>query len=157
MISVRAAAAVALLTLAACAPVAGPASGTDTAFASCEAYKPAYDVTDAFMTAFNAKDMPALEATFHFPHIRIASYPLQVLTGPGQQDDVFGNLADEGWARSGWASRTIIQCGPAKAHMLATFARYHADGTEYARYDGLYIIELRDGFWGVTARSTFAP
>ena len=41
--------------------------------------------------------------------------------------------------------------------MLATFARYHPDGSEYARYDGLYIIENRDGFWGITARSSFAP
>ncbi len=141
------------LSLAACAP--RPAA--DAAFQSCPAYQHAFEVTDAFMTAFNAKDMTALEKTFHFPHLRIASYPLGVLTAPGQQDDVFGNLAEEGWARSGWAQRSIIQCSPTKAHMLATFARYKADGTEYARYDGLYIIELRDGFWGITARSTFAP
>jgi hypothetical protein len=101
--------------------------------------------------------MGRLEATFHFPHIRIASYPLSVLTGPGQQDDVFGTLAAEGWSRSDWADRKIIQCSPTKAHMTATFVRYHANGEAYARYDGLYVIELRDGFWGITARSTFAP
>ena len=39
----------------------------------------------------------------------------------------------------------------------ATFARLRADGAEYARYDGLYIVENRDGFWGITTRSTFAP
>jgi hypothetical protein len=112
---------------------------------------------DKFMAAFNAKDMASLEATFHFPHVRISMYPLHVLTGPGQQEDVFGILAAEGWARSAWTGRTIVQCDPTKAHMLATFARYRADGAEYARYDGLYIVELRDGFWGITARSTFAP
>jgi len=115
------------------------------------------EVMQTFITAFNAKDMPALEKTFHFPHMRIATYPLHVLTGPGQQDDVFGNLASEGWARSRWDDLTIVQCGKDKAHILATFARLHADGTEYARYDGLYIVESRDGFWGITARSTFAP
>jgi hypothetical protein len=140
----------ALLALAGCAPKADD-------FSSCPASAPAREVMDKFMTAFNAKDMPALEATFHFPHIRISMYPLKVLTAPGQQEDVFGILAAEGWARSAWTSRTIVQCDPSKAHMLATFARFKANGSEYARYDGLYIIELRDGFWGITARSTFAP
>lgn len=139
-----------LLGMSACAPKAAD-------FSSCAANGPAMQVMDTFMTAFNAKDMKALEATFHFPHLRIASYPLQVLTGPGQQDDVFGTLAAEGWARSAWDKREIVQCSETKAHMLASFARFRADGTEYARYDGLYIVELRDGFWGITARSTFAP
>ena len=148
----------ALLSLAvpACAP--DPATGTALPdFSSCAAAKPAMEVMDNFLTAFNAKDMPALEKTFHFPHMRIASYPLVVWTGPGQQDDVFGNLATEGWARSQWDARTIVQCSKDKAHIIATFARLKADGLEYAKYDGLYVIELRDGFWGITARSTFAP
>lgn len=124
---------------------------------ACAAYQPAFDVSDKFLAAFNRKDMAALEATFHYPHLRIASYPLQVLTGPGQQDDVFGNLAQEGWVRSDWSDRRIIQCSHTKAHMLATFVRFDKSGKEYARYDGLYIIEYRNGFWGITARSTFAP
>lgn len=140
----------------ACAPeLATPASLRD--FAGCAAARPALEVMDKFLAAFNTKDMPALEATFHFPHMRIASYPLHILTGPGQQDDVFGNLASEGWAKSRWEDRTIVQCGKDKAHIIATFGRLHADGTEYARYEGLYVIELRDGFRGITARSTFAP
>lgn len=160
------AAAVLAASLASCAPrpetpeaSAAPVAATPATpdFTSCEASKPAYEVSDAFMTAFNAKDMVALEKTFHFPHLRIASYPLQVLTAPGQQDDVFGRLAEEEWDHSGWADRRIIQCSPSKAHMTATFVRYHADGTEYARFEGLYIIELREGSWGITARSTFAP
>ena len=67
-------------------------------FSSCPASAPAQEVMDRFMTAFNAKDMAALEATFHFPHIRISVYPLKVLTAPGQQEDVFGILAGEGWS-----------------------------------------------------------
>jgi hypothetical protein len=139
-----------LLGASACAPK--PAD-----FSSCPASKPALQVMDSFMAAFNAKDMTTLEKTFHFPNMRISVYPLHVLTGPGQQEDVFAILGEEGWDHSAWTSRTIVQCDPNKAHMLATFARYHADGSEYSRYDGLYIIELRDGFWGITARSTFAP
>ncbi len=144
------------LALADCAPKAAQAAATQD-FSTCPAAQPAMEVTDRFLAAFNAKDMTALERAFHFPHMRIASYPLVVWTGPGQQDDVFGSLASEGWARSRWDKRTIVQCGKEKAHIIATFARLKADGTEYAKYDGLYVIELRDGFWGITARSTFAP
>lgn len=144
------------LALEGCAPKTATAAAAKD-FSACPAAKPAMEVMDTFMTAFNAKDMPALEKTFHFPHMRIAAYPLTVWTGPGQQDDVFGNLASEGWARSRWDERTIVQCGKDKAHIIATFARIHPDGTEYAKYDGLYVIELRDGFWGITVRSTFAP
>lgn len=144
------------LALEGCAPKTATAAAAKD-FSTCPAAKPAMEVMDTFMTAFNATDMPALEKTFHFPHMRIAAYPLTVWTGPGQQDDVFGNLASEGWARSRWDERTIVQCGKDKAHIIATFARIHPDGTEYAKYDGLYVIELRDGFWGITVRSTFAP
>lgn len=144
------------LSLAACAPRPEPAS-TGKDVSTCAGARPALAVMQAFVTAFNAKDMVAMEKTFHFPHMRIAAYPLHVLTGPGQQDDVFGNLASEGWAKSRWDDLTIVQCGADKAHILAAFARLHVDGTEYAKYEGLYIVENRDGFWGITARSTFAP
>ncbi len=146
----------ALLMLADCAPKPAQAAAARD-FSACPAAGPAMEVMDRFLAAFNARDMPGLETTFHFPHMRIASYPLTVWTGPGQQDDVFGNLASEGWARSRWDERTIVQCSKDKAHIIASFARLHADGAEYAKYDGLYVIELRDGFWGITVRSTFAP
>jgi hypothetical protein len=142
--------------LTGCAPDPEPAP-TVKDHSACAGAKPALDVMQSFVAAFNAKDMAALEKTFHFPHMRIAAYPLHILTGPGQQDDVFGNLAAEGWAKSRWDDIAIVQCGQEKAHIVATFARLRADGTEYARYDGLYIVENRDGFWGITARSTFAP
>lgn len=145
-----------VLTVSACAPGPEPATAAKD-FSACAGAKPALDVMQTFITAFNAKDVVAMETTFHFPHMRIAAYPLHVLTGPGQQDDVFGALASEGWARSRWDDLTIVQCGADKAHILATFARLHADGTEYAKYEGLYIVENRDGFWGITTRSTFAP
>jgi hypothetical protein len=148
--------ALALGALLACGDCTDPAHGAAST-SSCAGAAPAMQVMDRFLTAFNAKDMKALEATFHFPHMRLASYPIQVLTGPGQQDDVFGQLAAEGWARSAWDKREIVQCGAKKAHIIASFGRFRADGTEYSHYDGLYVVELRDGFWGITARSTFAP
>jgi hypothetical protein len=140
-----------LLALAGCVSVA------PEDFSACPAFAPAIAVTEKFLSAFNAKDMTALEKTFHFPHMRIGSYPINVLTGPGQQDDVFGNLAPEGWDHSAWKSLKVIQCSPTKAHITGTFVRYRKDGTAYAQFDGLYIVELRDGYWGITARSSFAP
>lgn len=144
-----------MISLAGCAPTPEAVPAKD--FSGCAGAKSAMKVMQTFITAFNAKDIVAVEKTFHFPHMRIAAYPLHVLTGPGQQDDVFGSLAAENWAKSRWDDLTIVQCGPEKAHILGSFARLHPDGTEYARYDGLYVVELRDGFWGITARSTFAP
>lgn len=144
------------LVLGACAPKPEPVAVLPD-FSACAAASPAMEVMDRFLAAFNAKDTPRFEATFHYPHMRIASYPLQVLTGPGQQDDIFGSLAAEDWGSSRWDARTIVQCSADKAHIIATFARLHPDGTAYAAYDGLYVVELRDGFWGITTRSTFAP
>ena len=79
----------AFLMLASCEPKHAHAAAAND-FSTCPAAKRAMDVLDHFLAAFNAKDMPALEKTFHFPHMRVASYPLSVLAGPGQQDDVFG-------------------------------------------------------------------
>ena len=40
--------------------------------ATAEAVRAAQGVLDAFMTAFNARDIPAWEATFNFPSVRLA-------------------------------------------------------------------------------------
>ena len=98
--------AAALVALAACSPAA--------ADFSCAASQPAFEVMDRFMTAFNAKDMAAVEKTFHFPHMRISVYPLHVLNRPGEQEDVFASLAAENWARSAWLDRKIVQCDSAE-------------------------------------------
>ena len=37
-----------------------------------EAVRAAQGVLDAFMKAFNARDIPAFEATFNFPSVRLA-------------------------------------------------------------------------------------
>jgi hypothetical protein len=34
---------------------------------------------DAFMTAFNARDLPAFEKTFNFPHVRFASNTVRII------------------------------------------------------------------------------
>jgi hypothetical protein len=51
----------------------------------------------------------------------------------------------------------IVQSSPTKVHIAVEFSRYHKDGTQYASYPSLYIVEQVDGHWGIRARSSFAP
>lgn len=136
----------------------GPARAVDdSGFASCAAYKPAYAVTDEFMRTFNTKDAAAWGATFHFPSVRIASGEVRIINGPQDLETSFPALAAQGWDHSAWASREVVQCGPTKSHMLTTFVRYRADGSEMSRFNSLYIVEFKNDRWALTARSSFAP
>jgi hypothetical protein len=144
----------ALASLAACTHTPGPAASS---FASCPAYAPAYEITDRFMQTFNARDMSGWEATYHFPHVRVASGSVTILPSAGTRTDTFDRLAAIGWDRSAWISRDVVQCGPEKAHLATVFARYRDDGSELARFDSLYIIEFKNERWGITGRSSFAP
>ena len=134
----------------------GGAAG-DSAFASCAAYKPAYEVTDEFMRSFNTKDAQAWGQTFHFPSVRIASGNVRIINGPQDLESGFATLGAQGWDRSAWAKREVVQCGPEKAHMLTTFVRFRTDGSEMSRFNSLYIVEFKNGRWALTARSSFAP
>lgn len=129
----------------------------DAKFMNCEAYKPAYQVTDDFMRTFNTKDAQQYGAVFHFPSVRIASGNVRILNGPEDLEQGFATLGAQGWDHSAWLARKVVQCGPTKAHMLTTFARYRADKTLISQFDSLYIVEFKNGRWGLTARSSFAP
>ena len=143
------------LVAAACATVGGATE--DRQFASCAAYAPAYQVTDDFMSSFNTKDAETFGAVFHFPSVRIASGNVRIINGPADLESGFANLAAQGWDHSAWAKRQVVQCGPNKAHMLTTFVRHRADGSVLSQFDSLYIVEFKNGRWGLTARSSFAP
>lgn len=143
------------LTLTACATA--PVKRNDTDFASCPAYAPTYAVTDAFMTTFNSKNAAAWGEVFHFPSVRIAGGKVTIINSASDLESGFARLEATGWDHSEWAERRIVQCDKTKAHMLTTFVRYRADGSELSRFNSLYIVEYKDGRWGLTARSSFAP
>jgi hypothetical protein len=145
----------AITTLAACTTTR--AGQGDSQFASCPAYKPAYDVTDEFMRTFNTKDAEAWGSTFHFPSVRIASNNVRIINSPADLESSFTRLEAQGWHHSAWAARKVVQCGATKAHMLTTFVRYRADNTVLSQFDSLYIVEFRNNRWALTARSSFAP
>jgi hypothetical protein len=140
--------------LAAC--TTGPSAG-DKEFVSCPAYKPAYEITDRFMETFNAKDLALHRSTYHFPHVRIASGNVTVIPTAETESTSFARLAAEGWDHSAWASRRIVQCEATKAHMLTNFIRYRADNSVLSQFNSLYIVEFKNGKWGITGRSSFAP
>ncbi len=114
---------------------------------------------DAFFKAFNARDNEALKKTLHYPHVRINEQGgvniWQTAADAGTNFDALAR--NEGWARSSLDAVTMRANDAVKVHFEVAFSRYKADGTKYATYQSLWIVTLKDGAWGVQARSSFAP
>ena len=51
----------------------------------------------------------------------------------------------------------MIQFNAEKAHWRLVYTRYRKDGSVIGVYDSLYVLTLRDGKWGIQARSSFGP
>jgi hypothetical protein len=114
-------------------------------------------VLDDFMAAFNARDIPAFEATFNFPSVRLASQGLVILNAGDMTAERFttGALAD--WDHSAWDRREVIHAGPDKVHIDTRFTRYRKDGSVIGGFDSIYVVTCEAGHWGVKARSSYAP
>ena len=112
---------------------------------------------DAFMTAFNARDIAAYEATFNFPHVRFASGNVTIINPGYHKPEMFtrGALAD--WDHSAWARRDVIHAGADKVHIDTRFTRYRKDGSVIGGFDSIYIVTRQDGRWGIQGRSSYAP
>ncbi|NJN50467.1 MAG: hypothetical protein HC809_00375 [Gammaproteobacteria bacterium] len=131
-----------------------------TAHADDEANAGAFAAMDAFMTAFNARDLPAWAASLQFPHVRFAGGRVDYYPDRASFIDAMSklDLTDvEGWHHSTWDARDVIHSTPDKVHVATVFSRYRADGERYVTHNSLYILERVDGRWGVRARSSFAP
>jgi hypothetical protein len=142
--------------------LAGAAHAQEAApAASAEAPVQAAERTlDAFMAAFNARDVEAWIATLNFPHVRIASDAVAVFPDAAafRSGFEFARFAEQtGWSRSEWTERRVVQAGPDKVHVAVVFTRFRADGSVLARYESLYIVTKSNGHWGVQARSSYAP
>ena len=129
------------------------ADNADEATSACMA------TLDRFMAAVNAYDASAMDAAMHFPHIRIAGGTVKVYEKAGSNPmDLFDKLRKEdNWARSEWNERKIVQRNNTKVHMALTYTRYRADGSTLGVYESLYVLTLKDGRWGIQARSSFGP
>lgn len=124
-----------------------------------EAERNAREVMDDFMRTFNSRDVHAWAATLNYPHVRFASNQVRVYnTAADFERENAGypkRLAP--WDHSKWESMKVIQSGPDKVHFAVEFIRYDAAGKEIGRFPSLYIVTLKDGHWGIQARSSFAP
>ena len=113
-------------------------------------------VLDRFMAALNAGDEPALLATLHFPHYRLAGGRMRVWDRPGTYLGDFRARAGVDWHHSAWDFRKIIVAGPAQVHLDVQFTRYRADNSAIGRFRSLWILTADAGRWAVAARSSFA-
>ena len=82
-------------------------------------------VLDRFMAALNSGDEPALLATLHFPHYRLAGGSMRVWDQPGAYFGDFLARAGADWHHSEWDFRSVIAAGPAKAHLDVQFTLSH--------------------------------
>ena len=115
-------------------------------------------VLDQWMVGFNNRDIDAWEATWHFPHYRLASGQMRVIESAGLRDGaaVFAGLVRSGWHHSEWERRRIFHLSDTKVHVDTVFVRYREDGSVLASYESLYILTLEDGRWGIKMRSSYA-
>jgi hypothetical protein len=112
---------------------------------------------DAFMAAFNARDLAAFEATFNFPHVRFASGKVTIINPGYHKPEMFSQGALSEWDHSAWQRREVIHAGADKVHLDTHFARYRKDGGLIGGFDSVYIVTRQDGRWGIQGRSSFAP
>jgi hypothetical protein len=112
---------------------------------------------DAFMAAFNARDVKAFEATFNFPSVRLASNTLVIIEPGYHHPGMFNQGALADWDHSAWERREVIHAGVDKVHIDTRFTRYRADGSVIGGFDSIYVVTCENGRWGVKARSSFAP
>jgi hypothetical protein len=108
------------------------------------------------MAALNAGDEPALLATLHFPHYRLAGGRMRVWNQPGAYLGDFLARAGVDWHHSEWDFRRVIAAGPAKVHLDVQFTRYRIDNSVIGSFRSLWIVTKSGGLWTVAARSSFA-
>ena len=114
---------------------------------------------DAYMKAWNLRDLEGMDAAFHFPHVRISSGRIHLMQEPDSRlGDFFDRFIEQtGWHYTLWDYRHAVQSKEDKVHFAVQFTRYRADDSVIAHYPSLWIVALIDGKWGVQARSSFAP
>ncbi|MDX5331444.1 MAG: hypothetical protein LPK04_09650 [Caulobacteraceae bacterium] len=122
-----------------------------------EAEAAAMACLDAFMTAFNGRDIAAWEDTFNFPSIRLASNTMRIINKGDQSLETFKHPSLTDWDHSAWERREVIHSGPDKVHFDTRFTRYRKDGSVIGGFDSIYVVTCEDGHWGIKARSSFAP
>lgn len=119
----------------------------------------ALDTVNAYMAAFNDRDVEAFAATLNYPHVRLADGAVTVWESEQERVDTFDFdtfARRTGWDHSVWDSMDAIQVAANAVNVALVFSRYDADGRKLSTTDTLYLVTLQDGHWGIRARSSFS-
>jgi hypothetical protein len=112
-----------------------------------------------FMETFNSKDVKKWSTSLNYPHVRLASNNVRVYNSAEdfvrENGDYVKRLGV--WDHSKWESMKTVQQGAEKVHFAVVFVRYDAAGKLIGKFPSFYVVTLKDGHWGVQARSSFAP
>ena len=113
-----------------------------------------------WLQGFNSRDRAAMVAELHFPHLRLSgSNQIQVWDTAANInanfDEQTQKLKEEGWVRTDSNLINAIQKGSDKVHLTMIQSRIHSDGSEYNRFQTLWIFIRENERWGVKFRSSF--
>ena len=113
-----------------------------------------------WLQGFNSRDRDAMVAELHFPHLRLSgSNQIQVWDTAANInanfDEQTQKLKEEGWVRTDSILINAIQKGSDKVHLTMIQSRIHSDGSEYNRFQTLWIFIRENERWGVKFRSSF--
>ena len=113
-----------------------------------------------WLQGFNSRDRDAMVAELHFPHLRLSgSNQIQVWDTAANInanfDEQTQKLKEEGWIRTDSNLINAIQEGSDKVHLTMIQSRIHSDGSEYNRFQTLWIFIRENERWGVKFRSSF--
>jgi len=113
-----------------------------------------------WLQGFNSRDRDAMVAELHFPHLRLSgSNQIQVWDTAANInanfDEQTQKLNEEGWVRTDSNLINAIQEGSDKVHLTMIQSRIHSDGSEYNRFQTLWIFIRENERWGVKFRSSF--
>ena len=113
-----------------------------------------------WLQGFNSRDRDAMVAELHFPHLRLSGSNLIQVWDTAANinanfDEQTQKLKEEGWVRTDSNLINAIQKGSDKVHLTMIQSRIHSDGSEYNRFQTLWIFIRENERWGVKFRSSF--
>lgn len=108
----------------------------------------------AFFTAWDTHDAPAVAATLHYPHVRVADGQVEIWKSAAAYLDGPEPGRQRTWYRTRIDGTAVVQTSVNGSNVTVSFTRLGRDGHELSKDEGVYLAVLRDGAWKIQARST---
>ena len=111
-------------------------------------------VVEDWYAAFNSRDVGALRALVHPPHVELAGARLVIRPRPVDlRVDFRGLAARTRWDRSAIQRLDVRVQSAQKVTLEAEVARFDGDGRSLGCEPALYIVTERDGRWAIQVTS----